>query len=326
MQAACSSGGDGNPPNGLPLPILSTFPVTEEIQDGIILSKIGYVALGDNGLLIVDLSNDSKIIELNRVAITGFAKVIGVARRYVFIGSRCDGITAVNIVNPVYNPKIESEYRQSLTCNPESTDLGITDMVALDTRLLLTFQSSAPEFEGFVIINTATIGAPYKEGALTDLYDPRALCVVGNRAYVLDKQMGLVIIDIENTFTPKIVNYEDSIFATSTPRDIFVLNGRAIVADDKGIRTFSVKDDTITAQGELTLAGLEHITMNGGHLFASAGDNGLQFIALDNLAAPQLFGQMTFDDFIVNIAIEKDLGLILSRHGLILAEGITQIQ
>ena len=89
---------DSTPNN--PTVIGQTAPLPDLITDLAIAGRYAYVADGDSGLRIVDITDPTAPNEVSAYDTPGFASGVAVAGRYAYIADGGSGLRIVDIVNP----------------------------------------------------------------------------------------------------------------------------------------------------------------------------------------------------------------------------------
>ncbi len=304
-----------NPPTS-PYRIIGRLPLPSVNEDVAVLGNHAYVAGGQAGLHVVDLTtpaaprlvrsiNTVKYAEAVECAATPTAN--GVAH-IAFVVEGTEGITTYNIDRP---DSVWS-YQQGTTAvdgNGIFVELPATASSTYSVFLAETWKGirifdSDPRFPGVLRYNGVFAG--------TKGY-ARSIAVRDGWAYVADDEMGLTVLDVRT----RIGGAVDTTSSCDTPgnaRGIKLQGDYAYIADGKsGLMVMRIHGpDRPELAAQLLLAGdCRSIEVREGYAFLAAQDGGIHIVDIRNPASPQLAGTIV-TTYATGVALTDDGLLVVS--------------
>jgi hypothetical protein len=282
----------------------------------LIVDNLAYVAYGDFGLRILDVTNPAGITELGNLETAGSARKIVVKDNTALIASRAGGVWVVDVSNPAA---------------PDSLTT-LVDETVNDIAMVGNYAYAAARDAGIAVINATTANAPVVESYLDDTYG-EGVAAYGDRmaASTWDK---IVFFDISNPATP--VKGSEVTLATGTGE--FTLHENyAYIHDFDTLRIYDMTDvNNILTLGKVYTGGSwdGSAAIEGNFAYANAETNGIRVIDITDKNAPAEVGfydgtnsarGVSVKDGIVYVA-EKEGGLTVYKNELYVTsvEDITQ--
>lgn len=233
-----------------------------------------YVADGEGGLRVVNISDPSSPTLAGSRDTPGIAYDVAVAGDFAFVADGTNGLVSVNIGNPS-NPFIAA------TRNTPGTAYGVAlsgdYAYVADNDSVQVIDISAPaNYTVFRMVGSA----PLAGGNAIDL------CVVGNYLYVAAFGGGLQVFDITSATAPVwVATYATPDYAY----EVTVVGDMAYVAVyESGVEVVDVSDPTSPAyEGSLDTPGqATAVSVSGDWLYVGDNVSGVQVLDITNPAAP----------------------------------------
>jgi len=323
-------------PPAAPIGVIGRLELPSEVQDVAVLGETAFLACGQAGLLMVDISNPSaptlikaldtvKFAESVRVASTAFGgDVIDIA----FVVEGTEGITTYDVTDPAaafsFNQGTTAVDGNGLFIEmPDDPADPYVVYLAESWKGIRLFESS-PATPGLLAYN----------GVFADTRGyAKAIHVEDGFAYVADDELGLAVLDVRTRFlgSVKVVSTCDS---DGYARGIAVEDGYAFVADyHEGLAVFELRDETSESGAavpvpylvaKLPLGGrAQAIVVRDGMAFLAAQDGGIHVVDVTAPASPLYLG--TVISAFANGVAAADNGLILASdrdEGLLVLGGL----
>ena len=194
----------------------------------------GYIANGDSGMRIIDVSSIAAPVEValhdtpGRAASVYFGAITinATPTGHIYVADRTAGLRAINVSNPA----APSESGAINIVAPAS-GTAYTSFV-LDNKAYVAYGTA-----GLRIIDVANPNNPVLLGTIDTPGDARAVVVGNNHAYVADRDSGVRVIDVSNPNQPVEVNN----VATPRARGIAISGDYVYVAaSDSGLVVLNI--------------------------------------------------------------------------------------
>lgn len=259
-----------NPTNVIAVP--SGYRTASIVFDG----NYGYVAVGDSGMAIYNVTNSASPVFITKIQTTGRAAFVsygaitisGTPTGHIFVANRnpAPGISAINVSNPT-TPSTSS-YLGALAA---ASGIAYTPFYS-NGKVYIAYGSA-----GLRIIDVSFPSSPTLLSTLPLGGDSRAVVVNGNYVYVAARDSGVHIVDATNAANPV------KIKTIKTPRARGVATIGTILyvaASDSGMGIIDISDPNNASLISYTGSSVygENVTVNG------------------NIAGLTDYGQITFYD------------------------------
>jgi hypothetical protein len=237
-----------------------------------------YVADGDNGLHVIDISNPASPQVIGSVDTPGDAYGLTVADNRAYVADGGGGLQVIDIGNPA-NPQIIG------SVDTPGTAWGVTVM---GSRAYVADGSG-----GLQVIDVSNPASPQIIGSANMLPGfAYGITVMGGRAYVANYVTGLLVVDISNPASPQVIGSVDTPgYATG----VTLAGSTAYVADgDNGLHVIDISDPANPQIiGSVDTPGTAWgVTVVGDRAYVTDGYSGLQVINISNPASPQIIGSV----------------------------------
>lgn len=307
------------------------------IQNITISGQYAYVAAGNGGLRIIDVSNPAIPIEVGSFEYSAPQHLINdvsVAGNYVYIVSDINGILSVlDITNPAVPREIANLWIAfgsgvSVVGNhayvTEGQRLRIINVAdpTHPTELSVTAMSgctaiSRPVVVGNLVYLTSGKGGlrifnvndPTHPNEIGSLAPPSELAngvaVRGNYAYVANDRGGLRVVDISNPAVPREISYYDTL---GEAMNVVLVGNYAYVADGSGgLRIINISDpahpNEIGAQSVLVAGFANRLAISGNLAYISSGFGGLRIVDISNPNVPTEISHLTLQGEATHLAL-----------------------
>lgn len=286
--------------------ILSTCQLPGYAEDIQISGNYAYIADGQAGLQIVDISDPESTFLIGEYITGRSAQGIAVRDSLAFIATASgNGLVVVNVNNPA-------------ACSLLGADPGYTEykVVALPD----TFYVYIAAHDFFIIENCSIPQYPYFDQRVSTPGDARGIFVDNSLAFVACEQMGLYIYYAARPDSG--VYLVGSIDTPSNAQNVYVSGDLAYVADGRG--GLIVID--ITNPAAPYIAGIydtpgyaNNVHVDGDLAFIADGDGGVHIVDISDPADPVLYATIETSyasDVMVCASLvyiaDRDLGLIIA--------------
>ncbi len=214
-------------------PVIAGYCATSGSAEEVCISgSYAYVADGNSGLHIIDISNPESPIIAGTCDTTGYARGVTVSGSYAYVADDGSGLQIIDISNPAspvisgtcyttgnaYGVAVSGSYAYvaiysaglkiidiSNPANPSVVGECATPAYARDVAVSGSYAYVADSMSGLQIISICNPASPFITGACDTSGTARAVAVSGNYACIADGTSGLKIIDISNPASPSIV-------------------------------------------------------------------------------------------------------------------------
>jgi formylglycine-generating enzyme required for sulfatase activity len=326
LGAGCGEQDLYHPPTS-PYTVQARVPLPSISEDVAIHGHHAYVAGGQAGLHVVDVSNPRSPLLVTTINTTKYAEAIRVAGTptatgvvdIAFVVEGTEGITTYDVTDP----DSTYSYGQGTTAVdgnglfidiPDTPTDRYSVFLAESWKGLRLFESD-PRFPGVLRYNGVF--------ASTRGY-AKAVAVADGFAYVADDEMGLTVLDarVRLLGAVRVVSNHDT---DGNARGIAVRDGYAYIADGKnGLVVMRVREgDEPVPAGHLAVAGdCRAIVVRGGYAFMTAADAGLHVIDITRPESPQLAGTV-FSTYATGVDVSESGVVVVSdrTEGLIVLAG-----
>jgi len=209
-----------------------------------------YVADGESGLYIVDVSDPAHPCEAAFYDTPGNTQGVAVSAHYAYIADMAAGLRIVDVSNPT-DPTETGSYNT----------LGDSRGIAVSGD----YAYVADEAGGLRIVDISDSAAPREAGFYDTPGTAYGVTVSRNYAYIADMAAGMRIVDISNPTDPTETGFYNT---PGYAWDVAVSGDYAYVADgDGGLVILRILKDKVTGS----------ILASGGNLLSTGGDTALIF-------------------------------------------------
>jgi hypothetical protein len=248
-------------------PILTGQYVTSNgtVEDIKIVGNLAYLAEGDMGLGILNISNPANPQEIAHVGVAEYADGIAISGNYVFVADQGYGVDILDVSDPG---------------NPQGVAGLETDGDGYDVAVTGEYLLLADGCEGVRIWNVADPWFPVELAHYTTWGGADAVGTADHCAYVADEYLGLVAISVGDTARPR--------WLGSVPLGDYGLGiaGRdsavCVAAGTVGLRIINMADPFPGApeigRYRLDPVVAHDVVLSGRYAYVAAGDGGLEII------------------------------------------------
>ena len=181
-----------------------------------VVDNYAYVADGDKGLKIIDISNRTNLTLKGTYDTSGDALGVQVVGNYAYVADGNSGLQIVDISDPT-TPTRKGTYD--------------TDGYALGVQVVGNYAYVADGNSGLQIVDITDRANPTRKGTYDTDGNAFGVQVVGNDAYVADGSSGLQIVDITDRANPRFKGNYDT---DGNARNVQVVGKYYYLADSDG--------------------------------------------------------------------------------------------
>jgi hypothetical protein len=253
-----------------------------------------YVAAGERGLQIVDVSDPGSPVVVGGLETPGEAKdvVVSEDRAYVAVGDA--GLVVVDIADPA-SPSFVGSVDTA----------GYAESLELEDAVVYLADGAT----GLQIVDVGNSGDPVFIGGLDTPGNAEDIEVSGNHAYVADGSAGLHVIDVGNPSSPRL----ESTFATAGYAHGIAVRGEAAFVGglfDGNLQIVDISDPTSPSQ----IAVFSHwwpnevwdVTIVDDLAYIVDYFSGIFVIDIGDLAKPEVKGFHHTPAFLVDVEVADD--------------------
>ncbi len=266
-------------------------------------SNTAYIAQGEGGLGIYDLSDPAQPQHIGTYNTVGSAQDVQVRGNYAYIADKFSGLKVVDISSPAIPVLV-----------------GSVDTSGIATRLALygNYVYMADYGRGLLAINVSNPANPTIQHDYDT--DGRALGVAisadGNTAYVADRS-ALLVFDISNKDVAPVLKH-----SVATERDAYsvAINGNIVYLANGaiGLLVYDISNPLVepVLLETIDTPGLaKDVITNGGVLLLADGTSGLAYYDITNPAKPQFVSQIDTVGDSEGVAVFGDDVLVADGYG-----------
>lgn len=326
------------------------------VKDIALRGNYAYVAAGEAGLRIIDVSNPTAPSEVGFADTPWIATSIALAENFAYIADDWTGLRIIDIADPA-NPVEVGAYDTpgqafsvavagNMAYVTDGEGLRILDVSDPTTPTDVSFQfvwgtaygvavagnyayvsEGGLSSDGLRVINIANPAEPVVVGSVdTDGYSNN-VTVVGNYAYVISYSYGLRIINVANPAEPVVVG---SIETPGYTEGLAVAGNFAYVAANfRGLRIINVANLAVPVEVgsyEAPLRLVYDVVVVSNYAYVGGyGDNGYCLLVIDiaDPSAPVVVGSVDMEDFSTDIAVSGNFAYVTSYGTGLLVIDIT---
>ena len=243
-----------------------------------VAGNYAYVATGNTGLRIVDISQPAAPLEIGHCFTPGSTQDVAVMGNYAYTANSSAGLRIIDISNP--EAPFEVGY-----CSAFGSASGI--------KVSGGYAYIAAGDSGLRIIDITDAHNPVEVGFCDTPTQARDVAVAGNYAYIADYDDGLRVIDISNPLIPTEVGHFDSTCARAVAvRDTIVY----IAADMAGLWVVNVSNPaapvTIGQCSVCPMGVTIDIVLQGDYAYTASPWYGMHIINISNPYSPAVVGNL----------------------------------
>ena len=239
--------------------------------DVAVAGSYAFVADGENGLAVIDISDPLSPEVKSYTDTTGSAKGVAVADCYAFVAAGSSGLAVIDISDPL---------------SPEVKTYAYTEY-ANDVAVAGSYAFVAVGFSGLAVIDISNPLSPVRKTDASTSGCALGVAVAGGYAFVADEESGLAVIDISNPLSPVIKTYADT---SGDAYGVAVAGSYAFVTDgESGLAVIDVSDPLSPEVKTYADTGYARdVAIAGCYAFVADGENGLAVIDISDPLSPEV--------------------------------------
>lgn len=252
-----------------------------------VVGNRAYIADGDAGLVILDVSEPDKPVQLTEFATSSSAFAVQVLGHLAYLAVGGAGLQVVDVGNPVA---------------PVSLSVWNTAGVAYDLQVRDTLAFVAAGHAGLQVVDVSHPDVPVGLGGYVTENEARSVQVVGSLAYVALGYSGLVILDISN---PAGITQVGGLSLGHFARTVHVSGNVAYVSGlDNGVSAIDVSTPaTPRVVGTYPLTQANAAQVVGNYAWVADGDSGLVALDVSLPSQPLQVGQIKANGYTYGLQV-----------------------
>jgi hypothetical protein len=273
-----------------------------------------YVAAGENGLRVINVSNKSNPTEVAHYDTPGNACDVTVSGNYAYVADRSSGVRIIDVSNPSSPIEVGAYIRR-----------GFARSVAVQGNYAyVAYEGEAYGENGLHIVDISNPTRPARVGFYTTRGDAYGVAVAGNYAYVLSisgpvKRMQ--IIDISNPSRPTLKRFLETVdggaYTTSgvavTGNYAYFANGYLYIFDVSNPNRFTWVGSYIPSGYELVY----DVEVAGNYAYVATG-GGLRIVSVLDPAHPAEVGYYNTSRGASGVAVSGNYTYLAANDSLLI--------
>ena len=278
--------------------LLGNIDTPGEAYDVQVVGNRAYIADGGGGLQIIDVSDPAHPFTLG-VYDNGAAYDLAVFNNIAYITTGTNAtLTQVDVSDPAHPTELSAWDAQYSTYGVQV--VGTIAYVTLGSQ-------------GLVLVDVSNSHNSYPPtlGSIGTLGKVKDLMVVGNRAYVVNYDGTLHILDVSDPAHPQLLSSYDT---PGNSWDVRVANDRAYVADGAGgLLILNVGNPSAPQKlGDYATWSANDVTVVGNRAYI-AGATGMQILDIGNPARPVHLGGLTTTGTITSLTLDGNRAFLVRQ-------------
>jgi hypothetical protein len=280
----------------------------------VVQNGYAFVAVGDAGLAIIDVSNPADPQRVGGYDTGGYAMGVAVSGNYAYVADGAAGLQVIDVSNPA-NPQLVGGYDTS----GEAEDVAVSGSYAY----------VADRGAGLQVIDVSDPANPQRVGGDNTGYPAHSVAVSGNYAYVAESMCRfafrcwgrLQVIDVSNPTNPQPVGGYD---ASDRAQGVAVLGNYAYVADDyAGLDVIDVSNPANPQRvGVYDTSGFAlAVAVSGHYAYVADWAAGLQVLDVSNPTQPgRVAGNSAFTEAVAVTIAGTNVFVAAGAQGLMILD------
>lgn len=260
---------------------------------------LAYLVVGTKGLLVVDVSDPSRPVEIGSNSTRGYAQSVAVSGNVAYVANRGDGLTMLQVSDPMRPVEVG-----------HIDTSGSAQAVALRGQLAIV----ADQRGGLQLIDVSKPSAPSLVKNVETSGFAQSVWVDGTLAYVAAGDAGLEIVDLA---APSAAASVARLSLQGEANDVVVSNGVAFVAAGyRGVRIVDVSTPSSPAEiGFISTAGeAVGLAVRSSAVYVTEGTGGLSVYDVSNPADPTRLAQIATPGEALRVALDGNFAYVACRE------------
>ena len=255
--------------------LAGSYNTLDQALSVVVSGNYAYVADGNSGLQIIDVSNVTSPVRVGFYDTPGTAIDVAVLGSYAYVADWNSGLQVIDVSN---------------VTNPVRVGFYNTPGDAFEVAVSGSYAYVADRYSGLQIIDVSNVTNPVRVGFWDTPGAALGVMILGSYAYVADWNSGLQVIDVSNVTNPVSVGFYDT---PGNAYDVAVSGSYAYVADQgSGLQIIDVSNVTNPVRVGFydTPDFARHIAVSGSYAYVADQFSGLQIIDVSNVTNPVRVG------------------------------------
>jgi hypothetical protein len=274
-----------------------TPPAEGIAYSSIVRNNLAYVAYGNFGVRVLDVSSPSNIVEMGNYETGGSSRKIVLKEDVAYVANRDGGLLVLDVSN---------------SAAPDSIT-KLVDGTVNDVAMSGDYIYSAARDLGIAIINISTANSPAEVGYLSDYYGEGVAAdgaVMGQSTW--DK---VYFFDISSPESPAL---HDSIRLTTGTGEFAIYGDYAYIHDYDTLRIYSISDlDNVEEIGKAYTGGSWDgtVSVDGDYAYANAETNGVRVFDISDKTNPTEVGHYDGTNSARGVFAQNGLAYVSEKEG-----------
>jgi hypothetical protein len=273
--------------------------VVSDDRDG-----LAYLADGDGGMKVIDVSNPLNPVLLHTVDTPGFSSDVALSGNMAYVADGNSGLQIIDITDP-------------FSTTPSIVGFVDTPGNAVDVSVVATLVFVADSEAGLRIVDANIPNAPQIIGVQDTLTLCQSVEVSGDYAYVADGIEGLRVLNVSDPENPWIIGGVKG-RSWSNATDVEVHGTKAYVTDSgNGLHVVDIANPSNVLEiGHVETTGeAMHVSVSGSVAYVADSTSGMQLIDVADSSNLITFGNIDFQENALSTFVTDELVYVAAADG-----------
>jgi hypothetical protein len=274
------------------------------VKDVTIKGDYAYLACGEEGLRIINISTPAAISDVGQLTCPGLSSTLAISGNYAYIGGYDSGLHIIDITN-LSSPQL-------------AATVPMTQVSINAIRISGDYAFVCGQWSGLTIINISNPSSPAIVWSSLELFEGMDVDIHGDRVYIAASSDGLMIYDISNIASPQFLGVYESYNGYYINGVSVSGNYAYIAAGGDGFQVINLTTMQLVSSVDSLVFGFR-VKVVDNYAYYTYGDPEcpLAIIDISNPISPQVTGIYYPPEDIVNFDIVGDMAYVAAfNHGL----------
>jgi len=277
-----------------------TVPFPEVVQDVYVSGDYAYVAAGEGGLRVVDVSTPTNPTEVGCYDTPGYANSVAVSGSYAYVADWYAGLRVVDVSDPAHPTEVGSY----------DTPGSARGVVVSGGYAYVGGCGMAPDYDGWLqVVDVSDPVHPTEIGACDTPGYAQDVAVAGGYAYVADGSAGLRVVDVSDPARPTEIGFYDTPGSAS---GVYVSGDIAYVVGYDGLWVVDVSDPSHpTELGSYDTPGsASGVYVSGDYAYVADSWGGLRVVDVSDPVHPTEIGYYDTPGWVWDVYVSGDYAYV----------------
>ena len=269
------------------------------IGDLVVSNGLAYLARSSSGVTVLDVSDPAAPVEIGSLETRGSVNGLDLSGDVLYTAEDSAGVGVLDVGDP--SSPSELGFFEVTDRDVQAVAVAVPGerVVAVDRSMAFLLDVSDP-------------AAPAELGSAADLREPGDVVVDGNHAYIAERGVALVVLDISDPANPSVAGELD-VGEVAYCEEVVLADGRVLLADtNSSLRVVDVSNPAAPAQlGLLIAPGISYdAALTGSMAVVVDTSIGLRTIDVSDPTSPVVLATETIQDRPASVALSGGNALV----------------